>query len=208
MFFKTFKTNFILSRVTTILALAVLITTLGAAISGVLIAFYYEPAAGSAYDSLGQIYNNTAFGWLVYSVHHWAGKVAIAISLVQIIVMFLSRQFRSSWFTAWVSGILLTLATMGLSWTAMSLAWNQESFWRLKVELGIISSIPLIGDPIRAVLTGGNGVNTTAIVHFYTLHSYVLSLGADRPSLDSFRVFGVARARTETSCLSPTRTPP
>ena len=33
-------------------------------------------------------------------------------------------------------------------------------------------------ETISNILTGGNGINTTTIVHFYTIHSYVLSVGA------------------------------
>ena len=69
--------------------------------------------------------------------------------------MFLGRQFRRSWFTAWISGIFLTLSTIGLGWTAMILSWNQLGYWRLKIELGTIAAIPLIGDPTA------NGQKTT-----------------------------------------------
>ncbi len=67
---------------------------------------------------------------------------------------------------------------MALGWTAMILAWNQLGYWRLKVELDTIGSIPLVGETISNILTGGNGINTTTILHFYTIHSYVLSVVA------------------------------
>ena len=89
--------------------------------------------------------------------------------------MFLGRQFRRSWLTAWLSGIFLTLSTIGLGWTAMILGWNQLGYWRLKIELGTISAIPFFGQTIRDILTGGGGINTTTLVHFDTIHSYVLS---------------------------------
>ena len=65
----------------------------------------------------------------------------------------------------------------------MILAWNQLGFWRLKVELSIIESVPVVGTTIRNLLTGGSGINTTTIVHFYTIHSYVLSVAAIALSL-------------------------
>ena len=92
--------------------------------------------------------------------------------------MFLGRQFRRSWLTAWISGITLTLSTIGLGWTAMILSWTQLGFWRLKVELGTIATIPLVGETIKNILTGGDGINTSTIVHFYTLHGYILSVVA------------------------------
>lgn len=175
--------NLRLRRTATILAIAILTLAFIAAISGILIAFYYQPAAGDAYQSLVEIKETIPYGWLIYSLHNLAGNGIIAVSLIQIIVLFLGRQFRRSWFTAWVSGILLTLSTIALGWTAMILAWNQLGFWRLKVELGTIASIPLIGKTLSNILTGGGGINTTTIVHFYTIHSYVLSIIAIALSL-------------------------
>jgi cytochrome b6 len=170
--------NFVLRRTATILSVVILTLAIIAAISGILIGFYYEPAAGDAYQSLSQIDESIANGWLIYTLHNLAGNGIIAVALIQIIVMFLGRQFKRSWLTRWISGILLTLSTIGLGWTAMILSWDQLGYWRLKVELGIIESVPIAGGFISNLLIGGNGINTDTIVHFYTIHSYVLSTAA------------------------------
>lgn len=170
--------DFILRRLATLLSVAILTLSLVAALSGVLIAFYYEPAAGAAHDSLQAIATEVANGSLILGIHNLAGNGMIVVALVQIVVMFLSRQFRTSWLTAWISGILLTLSAIGLAWTAMILDWSQDGFWRLQIELGTIEAIPLIGPQLRDILTGGSGVSTTTVEHLYTLHSYVLSIGA------------------------------
>ncbi len=172
---NSIKYSFLWRRTATILSVVILTLAIIAAISGLLIGFYYEPAAGNAYKSLQAISTNIPNGWLILGLHNWAGNGIIAVALVQIIVMFLGRQFRRSWLTAWLSGIFLTLSTIGLGWTAMILGWNQLGYWRLKIELGTISAIPFFGQTIRDILTGGGGINTTTLVHFDTIHSYVLS---------------------------------
>ena len=175
---NSLRYNFLLRRSAIILSIAILTLAIVAVTSGILIAFNYQPAAGDAYNSLTNLNRSLPYGWLIYSLHDLAGNGIIVVALFQIIVLFLGRQFRRSWLTAWISGILLTLATIGLGWTAMILGWNQLGYWRLNVELNIIESIPVAGVFIRNLLTGGGGINTTTIVHFYTLHSYVLSIGA------------------------------
>ncbi|MGD1920102.1 MAG: cytochrome b N-terminal domain-containing protein [Pleurocapsa sp.] len=175
---NSLKYDFALRRTATILSIIILTLGIIAAISGILIGFYYEPAAGYAYQSLAKINESISYGWVIYSLHDLAGNGIIVVALMLIVVMFLGRQFRRSWLPAWISGILLALSTIGLGWTAMILGWNQLGYWRLKVELGIIESIPVAGEFIRNLLTGGSGINTTTIVHFYTLHSYVLSFAA------------------------------
>lgn len=98
--------------------------------------------------------------------------------MVEIVVMFLGERFRRSWLTAWISGILLTLCAIALSWTAMLLNWTQIGYWRFTIELGSIEAIPAIGSQLRNIITGGGAINTLTVQHLYTLHSYVLSAGA------------------------------
>lgn len=169
--------GFILRRLSTLLAVVVLTLTLVTAVTGILIAFYYEPTAGGAYRSLTSLTTEISFGWLIRSLHDIAGNAVIGVALIQIVVMFLGERFRPSWLTAWMSGILFTLTAIGLSWTAIILDWSQLGFWRLKIELGTIEAIPLIGSQLREILTGGS-VGTLTVAHMYTLHSYVLSIAA------------------------------
>ena len=167
----------IVRRITTILSVVVLSLSLIAAFSGILLSFYYEPTAGGAYYSLKVITSQVPYGWLFRKAHSLAGNGIIAVALVQIVVMFLGRQFRRSWLSAWVSGILLTLAAIGLSWTAIILAWTQEGYWRFNIELGTIEAIPLIGGQLRNILTGGGAISSATVQHLYTIHSYLLSVG-------------------------------
>ncbi|MEM7554191.1 MAG: cytochrome b N-terminal domain-containing protein [Cyanobacteria bacterium P01_A01_bin.84] len=171
------KKSLVLRRVATILSVVILTFSLIAAGSGILLSFYYEPTAGGAYNSLEWITNQVSYGWLIRKSHNAAGNLVIIMALVQIVVMFLGRQFRKSWLSAWISGIFLVLLAIGLDWTAMILDWTQTGYWRFNIELGTIESIPLIGAQLRGILTGG-AVNSTTVQHLYTIHSYLLSVAA------------------------------
>ncbi|MBW4576421.1 MAG: cytochrome b N-terminal domain-containing protein [Aphanothece sp. CMT-3BRIN-NPC111] len=175
---KTQPYAFILRRLATILSVVILTLTITAALTGILLAFYYEPAAGGAYNSLQAINSQVPNGWLIQSLHDIAGNGAIAVSLIQIVVMFLGRQFQQSWLTAWISGILFTLSAIALGWTAMILDWSELGYWRLSIELGSIEAIPFIGHQLRDILTGGGPIATATVEHLYTIHSYILSIGA------------------------------
>ena len=170
--------DFRLRRTATILSVAIVTLSAIAAITGVLLSFYYEPAAGGAYQSLKWIDTEVTNGLLIHTIHDRAGTLLIGVSLIQMVVMFLGRQFRSSWLTAWVSGIFLILNAIGLAWTAIILDWSQEGYWRFRIELSTIEAIPLIGSTLRDVLVGGGALNTTTVEHLYTIHSYLLSAGA------------------------------
>jgi len=170
--------SFLLRRLATILAIVILTLSLTSALTGILLAFYYEPTAGGAYNSLKVIATEVSNGWLIQRLHKIAGNGVIAVSLVEIVVMFLGERFRSSWLTAWISGILLTLTAIALGWTAMLLDWTQLSYWRFRIELGTIEAIPAIGLQLRDIITGGGAVNTLTVQRLYAIHSYILSIGA------------------------------
>ncbi len=167
-----------LRRITTLIAVAIVTLVLIGATTGVLLSFYYEPAAGEAYKSLATITNDVQYGWLIRKAHEIAGNGVIIVALIQLVILFISRQFTKSWLTAWISGILFTLSAIGLGWTAMILDWDQIGYWRFNIELGTIESIPLVGHQLRDILTGGGGVASVTIQHLYTIHSYLISTAA------------------------------
>ncbi|WP_309736556.1 cytochrome b N-terminal domain-containing protein [Chamaesiphon sp. OTE_75_metabat_556] len=167
--------NVLLRKLATILAIAIFTLCLVAAITGVAIAFYYTPSAADANASIEYINDRVANGWLIVSLHDIAGNGLIAVSLVQIVVMFFERQLVLSWIVSWVSGIFLTLSAIGLGWTAMNLDWSQLGYWRLKIELSTIEVIPVVGQALRRLLVGGEGLGTISLEHLFTIHSYLLS---------------------------------
>lgn len=166
----------ILRRIATILAIVILSLCLIYVTTGVLLSFYYEPTAGGAYRSLKMINTQVPYGWLFQRAHDLAGNAMIAIALIQIVVMFLGRQYRQSWLAAWISGIFFTLSAIALDWTAMLLDWTQEGYWRFNIELGNIQAIPVIGWQLRDILTGGGAISSLTVQHLYAIHSYVISV--------------------------------
>ncbi len=175
---NTVRYNSVLRKLATLLAIALFTLCLLAAFTGVLIAFYYTPSTTTAHSSIDYIDQQVANGWLVRSLHDIAGNSLVAVSLLQIIVMFLGSHLVASWIVSWVSGIFLTLTAIGLGWTAMNLEWSQLGYWRFKIELSIIESVPVIGQSLRQLLLGGEAISTITMQHLYTLHSYVLAVVA------------------------------
>ncbi len=174
----TTQFDIVLRKITTLIAVAIVTLVLIGATTGILLSFYYEPAAGEAYKSLETITNDVQYGWLFRKAHEIAGNGVIVVALIQLVVMFLGRQFTKSWLTAWISGIFFTLSAIGLGWTAMILNWDQTGYWRFNIELGSIESIPFVGYQLRDILTGGGAVSSVTIQHLYTIHSYIISVAA------------------------------
>ena len=170
--------HYILQRMATLLAVVELTLCGMAALTGILLAFYYQPAAMGAYESLTTIVYDIASGALIFSLHHVAGNGLIVLALLQIVVMFLGREFLLSWLTGWISGVVLALTAIGLGWTAIVLSWEQISFWQFNLELNIVGSIPLVGSMLQEILSGGDSISSITLQHMYALHSYLLAIAA------------------------------
>ena len=175
---KNLSYDFVLRRTATILSVALLTLCAIAAVTGILLSFYYEPVAGGANQALQWIDTEIPNGQIIHGLHDYAGTLLIGVALIQMVVMFLGRQFRRSWLTGWISNILLILNAIALAWTAMILDWSQVGYWRFRIELSTIEAIPFIGSTLRDVITGGGAVNTTTVEHLYTIHSYIISVSA------------------------------
>lgn len=175
---KNLSYEFILRRAATILSVAIVTLSVLAALSGILMSFNYEPTAGQAHQALQWIDTAVPNGLLIHSIHDHTGNLLIGVALLQMVVMFLGRQFRTSWLAAWIGNILLILNAIALSWTAMILDWSQIGYWRFRIELSTIEAIPLIGSTLRDIITGGGAINTTTVEHLYTIHSYIISVSA------------------------------
>ena len=166
--------KFALWRLTTLLSVGILTLAMIASISGVLIGFNYQPTSLGAHNSLEKIATQLSSGNLLLSLHHWAGEIIVIAGLIQILVMFFGREAKRSWFLGWVSGFAVTAISMALGWTAMILSWDQLGFWRLKVEVSTLGSLPIIGSLINLVLLDNGSIDSVALTHFYAIHSYIL----------------------------------
>jgi cytochrome b6 len=78
----------------------------------------------------------------------------------------------------WVVGVGLLLVTLFLSYTGYLLPWDQLAFWAITVGTNIISYVPILGQPIRFLLLGGNIISENALLRFYVLHCIILPLSA------------------------------
>jgi cytochrome b6 len=169
------KENRLLQRLATLLAVVALTLVLLAGVTGILLAFYYVPTAQGANESLHWINDAVPGGALIHSLHDVAGNAIIIVALLQIFVLFFGRVLQSAWFVAWLSGGFLALSVIGLGWTAMILDWDQIGYWRLKVEMGTLGSLPVLGPILKAVFLGGDSITSTTVAHMYTIHSYLLA---------------------------------
>ena len=115
------------------------------AVSGILLAFYYQPTTLSAYDSTRSIVRDVMLGWLVHHVHMWGSYLLCGVVLLR---MLRSSGTVSTRRRARSSGSPRS-ASRGSSSSSTSpvwlLPWDVKSYWAAQRGLEIVWSLPVVG---------------------------------------------------------------
>jgi quinol-cytochrome oxidoreductase complex cytochrome b subunit len=77
------------------------------------------------------------------------------------------RQFT------WVVGLFLLLCVVISNFTGYLLPWDRRSYWAPTIVVGMIGSVPFIGDDLAGVIRGGPEVGSGTLVKFYAFHTTV-----------------------------------
>ncbi len=142
--------------------------------TGIMLAFYYQPTAASAYESVAYITNEAAFGWYLRSLHKWAATLMIAAVIMHQIRVYFTGAYRRPRELNWVVGMALLWCTLLTGFTGYSLVFEQLSYWGVTVAANISDAVPLVGGLAKQMLLGGEAFNDRTLSRLYILHAAVL----------------------------------
>ena len=142
--------------------------------TGILLAFYYEPAPSTAYQSIQYITDQAAFGWFIRSVHKWAATLMIAAVILHQMRVYFTGAYRKPREINWMVGMWLLGCTLLLGFTGYSLVYEQLSYWGASVGAIILDTVPVIGTFCKKLLLGGEVYNQHTLSRFFILHAAVL----------------------------------
>jgi hypothetical protein len=146
------------------------------AITGIMLAFYYQPTPENAYASIQYIENEVFFGASIRSIHHWAANGMVVMCIAHMLRVFIMGAFKPPRELNWSSGVILFIVTMGFGFTGYLLPWDQRAYWATTVGTEIAGGIPDIGELILVFLRVGWGISAATLSRFYSLHVLVLPI--------------------------------
>ena len=151
-----------------------LFTFLLQAITGILLAMSYAPAVKTAWPSVKFIQEQLPLGWYIRALHHWGASVMIILVLLHLIQVYVWGAYKRPRELTWMVGVLLLMCLLGLAFTGYLLPWDEKAYWATRVGLGIVGTVPLVGDSLRATLQGGPDLGNLTLTRFFTLHGFIL----------------------------------
>ena len=145
-------------------------------VTGIMLAFYYQPTPGEAYASILFIENQVRLGSAVRLIHHWSANAMIVMAFAHMLRVFIMGAYKPPRELNWVTGVLLLTTTLAFGFTGYLLPWDQRAYWATTVGTDIAGSIPVIGELALVFLRGGWNVTGLTLSRFYTLHVLILPL--------------------------------
>ncbi|MCG8450077.1 MAG: cytochrome bc complex cytochrome b subunit [Pirellulales bacterium] len=142
--------------------------------TGILLAFYYQPTTGTAYESVRYITEEAAFGWYLRSLHKWGATLMIAAVILHQMRVYFTAAYRRPRELNWVIGMSLLMCTLLTGFTGYCLVFEQLSYWGATVAANISDAVPLVGGFSKQMLLGGDAYNDRTLSRFYILHAAVL----------------------------------
>ena len=143
-------------------------------VTGILLAFYYQPSPSTAYESVEYITNDVTFGWYIRSLHKWAATLMIAAVILHQMRVYFTGAYRRPREINWLIGMALLMCVLLTGFTGYSLVFEQLSFWGATVAGNISKAVPLIGPLSQNMLLAGDSYNEQTLPRFFILHAAVL----------------------------------
>ena len=144
------------------------------AVTGVILAMYYQPTPNDAYASIVNITDHVTLGWLVRGMHKWGASVFIILMFLHMGRVFLFGAYKYPRELNWVLGVLLLVMGVAEGFTGYLLPWDQTAYWASVVGINLNGTAPFLGPFLAQFLRGGQEIGGDTLTHFYSLHMLLI----------------------------------
>ena len=147
-------------------------------ITGVLLMIFYAPTPERAYGDMLILASRVPFGQLVRDLHRLAAEFMVIVVVLHMLRTFLTGSYKRPRQFTWLTGVVLLLATLLLSFSGYLLPYDQLAYWAVTIGSSMADQIPpeALGATIKLLLLGAPSVGPATLLRFYLLHVLFLPL--------------------------------
>jgi len=147
---------------------------LSQAVTGVMLAMYYDPSPTRAYESIRFISNEVFLGEFVRGMHRWGSTVMVVLIMLHMGRVFFFGAYKYPRELNWIIGVVLLILTFTMSFTGYLLPLDQRSYWATIVGVNINGTGPIVGPFLSDFLRGGAEFGATTLSRFYAIHMLLI----------------------------------
>jgi menaquinol-cytochrome c reductase cytochrome b subunit len=156
---------------------SLLVVFLFQATTGVLLAMNYDPSPAGAYNSIRFITDDATLGWLIRGMHKWGSTVMVILLFLHMARTFFFGAYKYPRELTWISGAILFILVMAMSFTGYLLVFDQRAYWATVVGVNINGTAPILGPYLADFLKAGPEFGGQTLSRFYSLHMLVIPGG-------------------------------
>ena len=147
------------------------------ATTGMLLAMTYDPSPSGAYQSIRYITDVQTLGWLIRGMHKWGSSVMVILLFLHMARTFFFGAYKYPRELTWLTGAILFILVMAMSFTGYLLVFDQRAYWATVVGVNINGTAPIVGPYLANFLKAGPTFNGQTLSRFYALHMLAIPGG-------------------------------
>ena len=133
----------------------------------------YHPDPASAYESIRYITDDQTMGWLVRGMHKWGSSVMVILLFLHMARVYVFGAYKYPRELTWITGGILFIMVMAMSFTGYLLVWDQRAYWATVVGVNINGTGPIVGPYLANFFKAGPVFGEQTLARFYSLHMLV-----------------------------------
>ncbi|MFZ2489080.1 MAG: cytochrome bc complex cytochrome b subunit [Anaerolineae bacterium] len=139
-------------------------------ITGVFLMIFYAPTPERAYTDMITILTNVPFGQFMRDIHRLGAEGMVIVVFLHMVRTFLTGSYKKPRQFTWLTGVVLLLATLLMSFSGYLLPWDQLAYWAVTIGTSMADKAPLVGTQAKLLLLGAPSIGAGGLLRFYLLH--------------------------------------
>lgn len=148
-------------------------------ITGIILMVFYTPSDRRAYEDMIKIVSAVPFGQFMRDVHRIGAELMVLFVALHMGRVFLTGSFKHPRTFTWLTGVVLLLITLFLSYSGYLLPWDQLAYWAVTIGSSMAKSAPpkeIMGYAVNLLLRGADTIGQNGLLRFYLLHIFLLPI--------------------------------
>ncbi len=145
-------------------------------ITGLILMVFYTPSPAIAYYDMIDILSNVNLGKFMRDMHRLGAELMVAIVTLHMVRVYFTGSYKKPREFTWITGVVLLLLTLFLSFSGYLLPWDQLAYWAVTIGTSMAEAAPFVGYQTNLILRGSQDIGAGGLLRFYLLHVFLLPL--------------------------------
>lgn len=141
-----------------------------AALTGVLLLFWYTPSTTGAYSSVEAMVNAPLTAGLMRSLHRYSSDGCVLFVVIHAARALFRRHFDGPRWLPWVTGVLVVGCLWFVGWIGYWLVWDERAQLVAQGSAKLIDVVPIFTDPLSRSFLTDEGLNSLLFFMVFFIH--------------------------------------